>query len=336
MMESKLSWGIIGTGNIAHKFATALAESKTGTLAGIGSRSQASADKFGDEFGIASSGRFASYEALLAEPGIDAVYISTPHPQHAEWAIKSAQAGKHILCEKPITLDRADALRVVEAAQANGVFLMEAFMYRCHPQTDRIIEIVRSGEIGEVKLINAAFSYNFPVDPAHRLWSLELGGGGILDVGCYPTSFAKLIAAVVLGKENVEPLELKGFGKLHPVHRVDEYATALLKFEGDIVAQVTTAITVNQESGATIYGAAGSIHITDPWRCSGSLTVRLDSGETREETIESSESLYALEADTFAAGVAAGRAPFPAMTPEDTLSNMAILDKWRAEIGLTY
>jgi predicted dehydrogenase len=335
-MAGKISWGIIGTGNIAHKFARAVRESKSGTLSGIGSRSQETADKFGDEFEIESSGRYSTYEALLADQTIDAIYISTPHTQHAEWAIKAAQAGKHILCEKPITLDHANALAVVEAARQNSVFLMEAFMYRCHPQTARIIEIVRSGEIGTVRTINAAFSFNFPEAPENRLWNRALGGGGMLDVGCYPVSFAQLIAAVALGQESVEPLEVKAFGRLHPTLQVDEYTTALLKFEGDIIAQVSTGLSLDQGRSATIYGTKGHIHINSPWICDGKIIVRTEEGEEREEDVMPAESLYALEVDAFAVGVATGRAPFPAMTPEDTLGNMATLDRWRAEIGLTY
>ena len=131
-MSNKLAWGIIGTGNIAKTFAKGVAQSKTGRLIAVGSRSQASADKFGEEFKVPK--RFASYEALLADPEVQAVYICTPHPMHAEWAIAAANAGKHILCEKPIGMNYPEAMAIVEAATRNNVFLMEAFMYRCHPQ----------------------------------------------------------------------------------------------------------------------------------------------------------------------------------------------------------
>lgn len=116
-MEANVSWGIIGTGTIAHKFARALKESKSGTLVGVGSRSQESADGFGAEFGIDSAHRHSSYEALLADPQIQAIYVSTPHAQHAEWAIKACDAGKHVLCEKPLTLNHPDSMVVFEAAR---------------------------------------------------------------------------------------------------------------------------------------------------------------------------------------------------------------------------
>src|SRR4028119_1028951 len=168
-MEKQVAWGILGTGNIARTFAKAVGESKTGRLVAIGSRSQESADKFGSEFEVLH--RHATYEELLSNPEVQAVYISTPHPQHAEWAIKTADAGKHILCEKPLTMNYPEAMAVVEAAVRNDVFLMEAFMYRCHPQTARLVELVREGSIGDVRVIESNFSFNTDANRSHRLIS---------------------------------------------------------------------------------------------------------------------------------------------------------------------
>src|SRR3954469_8797354 len=157
-----LAWGIIGTGAIAKTFANSLKHAKTGKLIAIGSRSQASADKFGDEFSLDRSKRHASYDALLADPNVQAVYVAAPHPFHAEWAIKSAEAKKHVLVEKPIGINAAEAMAIIEAATLNDVFLMEAFMYRCHPQTARLVELIRDGAIGEVRAIQATFSFHWP------------------------------------------------------------------------------------------------------------------------------------------------------------------------------
>ena len=183
-MAKHLRWGIIGTGGIAHRFAQGVQHSKTGELIAVGSRRQETADAFAKEFGVPH--RHASYEALLADEDVDAIYVSTPHPMHAEWAIKSAEAGKHILCEKPLAINHAEAMAVVEAARENDVFLMEAFMYRCHPQMRRVVELVREGAIGRVCMIQATFSFQGGTDPKSRLMNNALGGGGILDVGCYP------------------------------------------------------------------------------------------------------------------------------------------------------
>src|SRR5947209_423396 len=165
-MEQRLQWGIIGTGAIAKIFARGLAASRTGRLVAVGSRTPAAAETFADAFDAPH--RHGSYDSLLADPAVQAVYISTPHPMHAEWAIKAAEAGKHILCEKPLTLNHAEAMVVVEAALRHDVFLMEAFMYRCHPQTAKLIELIRSGVIGSVRVIQVTFSFHVNVHPGHR------------------------------------------------------------------------------------------------------------------------------------------------------------------------
>ena len=180
-MDKQLNWGIIGTGGIAHRFAKSLSESNTGRLAAVGSRTESDAQKFAVNHPCHSHG---SYDALLADPEVEAVYISTPNPMHAEWAVKAARKGKHILCEKPFAMNHAAAAAMVEAARANDVFLMEAFMYRCHPQTEKLTELIRAAKIGEIRLIRATFSIAAAYDLKSRHFSRELGGGGILDVGC--------------------------------------------------------------------------------------------------------------------------------------------------------
>src|SRR5918911_2446977 len=153
-----LRWGILGTGRIARTFAEGIAASESGTLIAVGSRAQETADRFADTYGVER--RYASYEALLADPDVQAVYISLPNHLHATWTIRCAQAGKHILCEKPLTTNYGEAMTVVEEVRRCDVFLMEAFMYRCHPQTARLKQLIDEGAIGEVRLIQSNFSYN--------------------------------------------------------------------------------------------------------------------------------------------------------------------------------
>jgi len=263
-MDRKLKWGILGTGAIAKAFAQGLAQSKTGTLVAVGSRSQESADRFGEQFHIEN--RHPSYQALLDDPQVEAIYIATPHPMHAEWAIKGAEAKKHLLVEKPIGVNHAEAMAIIEAARENDVFLMEAFMYRCHPQTQKLVELLRDKTIGDVRVIQATFSFHWPIpfNDTSRLTSNALAGGGILDVGCYPVSMARLIAGVAGGKDFAEPIEFKAVGVLGP-SGVDHYTTASVKFPGDIIAQLSTGVQVNQESAVRIFGTEGSIHIPQPW-----------------------------------------------------------------------
>ena len=337
---SALNWGIIGTGAIARTFATGLGMTESGVAVAVGSRSMETANRFGDDFGI--SNRHGSYIALLADDEVDAVYISTPHPFHAEWAVRAAEAGKHVLCEKPLGLNHAQAMIMIEAARENDVFFMEAFMYRCHPQTAKLIELVRDGVIGEVRFIRASFGFGggLSINPETRTLNKELGGGGILDVGCYPVSMSRLIAGVAVGKPFADPVDVVGAGHLGETG-ADEWAAGVLSFESGIIAQVSTAVRVSPDQTLEICGSDGSILVPNPWVANRSEpdTGRIrvtKSGETIE--IPADRTSFAFEADVVAAAVAAGskEAIWPAMTWNDTLGNLSALDRWRDSLGLIY
>lgn len=333
---NSLSWGILGTGRIAGVFAKNLPQSKTGKLAAVGSRTQISADRFAAEFNVPHC--HGSYDALLADPTVQAVYIATPHPLHAEWCLKAAKAGKHILCEKPLTLTHAEALPVIDAARRHNVFLLEAFMYRCHPQTLKLVELIRAKAIGEVRIIQASFGFHRPFDPNQRLFSNELGGGGILDVGCYPVSMSRLIAGVALGQPFAEPTEVNGCGRLATTG-VDLWTVASMKFPGEIVAALATSTQVQQDNALRIFGSDGSIFVPQPWgpaRDGGKATIQLErKGKSSEEiVIDSPQPIYAIEADHVAAHIEKRQSP--AMTWDDSLGNMKALDRWRAAIGVVY
>ncbi len=336
---STIRWGILGTGTIAKTFAEGVRKCKLGTLIAVGSRSAESVEKFGSAFNIQK--RHASYESFLADPEIDAVYLSTPHAFHAEWAIKTLTAGKHLLCEKPMTLNHPEAMAVIECARTNQRFFMEAFMYRCHPQTQKLVELIRSHTIGEVRLIQAAFSFRTNFNPQGRLFSQELGGGGILDVGCYPTSMARLIAGAATGTPFAEPIEISGNALLGETG-VDEIATASLKFPSGILAQLSTGTRLLQENAVHLYGTEGHLTIPNPWvpiRNGGVTSIflkRSNASSPEEIRIESSEGLYSLEADEVARCISLGALESPAMSWRDSLGNMKLLDDWRAKVGLVY
>ncbi|MCR6654871.1 MAG: Gfo/Idh/MocA family oxidoreductase [Opitutus sp.] len=331
-MATRLKWGILATGGIARSFAKGVAHSALGEVVAVGSRSQASADAFAKEFGVPRA--HGTYEALLADPDVEAVYIATPHPQHVEWVEKAAAAGKHILCEKPIGLNQAEAVRAVYAAREYNVLLMEAFMYRCHPQTAKIVEIVKSGVLGDVRLVQAAFGFANGYDPTNRFWSKELGGGGILDVGCYPVSFSRLIAGAIDGKEFADPVKISGAVELHPEAGVDTCAAATLHFANGLIAQVSTSIQLMQENVARIYGTKAWLLVPDPWvpvRESGATELHLFRGADKTPEViklETEEWLYGTEADAFARALAEGKRDVPQMSTADTLGNMAVLDAW--------
>ncbi len=337
MKSEKLRWGILGAGNIAKKFVLGVQGSYHCDVIAIGSRSKEKAENFAREFDI--PGSYGNYEDLLGDPEVDAVYISTPHPFHARWAIQSARAGKHILCEKPLAINYPEAMRVVAAAKENDVSLMEAFMYRCHPQTAKTVELIGEGAIGEVKVIQASFSFHAGFNPDSRLYNNELGGGGILDVGCYPVSMARLIAGSAAGKAFLDPVDVKGTGHLCETG-VDDYAAAVLHFPNDVIAQVSCGIGVNQDNICRIYGTEGDIVVPLPWTPGiegESSAILLHKGGKEEEiTVQPDRPLYGIEADTLAENVERRQAPSPAMSWDDTLGNMKTLDAWRDSFGFLY
>ncbi len=337
-MAKTLNWGILSTGRISGVFAKSLADTETGKLMAVGSRTQAAADKFGDQFSVPR--RYGSYEALLADRDIQAVYISPPHPMHAEWAIKAAEAGKHILCEKPLAMNEPEATRIVEAARRHDVFLMEAFMYRCTPQTAKLVELVRNKAIGEVRIIQATFSFQGGSGLKGRLLNPALGGGGIMDVGCYTASMARLIAGTATGRDFAEPEEVAAVGHLGAQSCVDEYAIASLKFPSGILAQLTCGVQVNHENVVRIFGTEGHILVPSPWGLgakAGTTTIIVEKrGAPETITIASDRGSYALEADVVAANLERRQVVAPAMSWNDTLGNIRTLDRWRKAIGLVY
>lgn len=209
-------------------------------------------------------------------------------------------------------------------------------MYRCHPQTEKIVEIVRSGALGRVALVQAAFGFANPFDPANRFWNKDLGGGGILDVGCYPVSFARRIAGAVDGAGFADPVAVTGAVQRHPATGVDTWAAATLRFANGMIAQVSTSIAVTQDNAARVYGTDGWLHVPEPWvpaRESGRVRLFQYRGadpRPQEIVVETDGWLYGLEADAFAKALAAGRREVPQMSVADTLGNMAVLDAWQA------
>lgn len=339
-MASAIQWGIIGTGAIAKCFANALKDAETGKLAGAASRSEDKAKAFTDEHG---GKPFGSYEAMLADDSIDAVYIAVPHPSHAEWAIKAAEAGKHILCEKPIAMNQFEAMAIFEAAHRAGVFCMEAFMYRCHPQTAKLVELIEQGTVGEVRIIKASFAFNAGFNPEGRLFKNDLGGGGILDVGCYTASISRLVAGRAQGKPFADALSVVGQGHLTETG-VDGWACATVKFPGDIIAQLTTGVQVGVDSPVEVFGSEGYIKLHNPYvhGRSGGTTTQILIGKRGEEPraveVTTDRTAFSYEADVVGKAIQAGQtqAPAPAMTWDDSMGNLKLLDSWRAAIGLTY
>ncbi|MDR6190712.1 putative dehydrogenase/aryl-alcohol dehydrogenase-like putative oxidoreductase [Agrobacterium pusense] len=338
--EQPIRWGIIGPGTIARTFADGIAHSRTGRLEAIATRNP---DKPGLAEAFAGARIVKGYDALLADPDIDAVYIATPHTGHAEWAIKAIRAGKNVLVEKPIAISAYDADAIFHEAKKAGVFAGEAYMYRLHPQTAKLLELVKARAVGDIRIIRSSFGFNmgsFRAD--HRLFANETAGGGILDVGGYPVSMVRMIAGAVEGKPFAEPEKVAGAAHLGQ-SGVDEWASAVLKFPNGMVAEVSCSIMAAQDNVLRIIGSEGRIEVKDFWFAAGHKggTGRIDiiRGD-KVETIELPEDrwLYSFEVDAAGEAIRQGKKEFdaPGMAWADSLGNLRVMDQWRASVGLEY
>ena len=335
---TRLRWGFLGPGAIAQNFADGLAQSDSGTLHAVAGRDPARTGAFAARHG--GPRVHATFEASVEDPEVDAVYVATPHPWHAEHALMAIRAGKPVLVEKPLGLDLAEATVVVEAARQEGVLLAEGYMYRFHPQIARLCELIRDGAVGDVRRIRASLGFVKAFDPASRLYAHDMGGGGILDVGGYPASAARLLAGVAQGKPFAEPIEVKGLGLLAPTG-VDELAQALLLFEGGVVAEIACSVSRSLENTLVVEGTKGAITLPDPWtpgRNEGpsDAAIRVATGDsTGEEWLRDPRMLFAFEAEAVSRAILDGatEVAWPAMTPADSLGNAALLDRWRREVG---
>jgi predicted dehydrogenase len=335
-MAKQLKWGIIGTGGIATDFAQALEWSERCSVVNVVGSSPAKAEAFKKEWSLPKAS--SSLEEMLGDSAVDAVYVATPHPMHKDQAIACIGAGKHVLCEKPICVTAKDAEAVVAAAKEHNVFLMEAFMYRCHPLMQRVIETIRDGTIGKVVHVRANFGFRVPYDPKGRLFNPELGGGGILDVGGYPVSFARLIAGLVSGTNFEEPEAISAVGLIGKTG-VDEHTTALLSFPSGLTATVGCGVYYDLGTEAVVYGEKGRIVLPDPWipggdrqRCDTEFTIHLDDKDPEKVVVTTDIPTYGIEAEVVADALPNLEGPWPAMTWEDTIGNMRVLDAWRAAL----
>lgn len=335
-----LNWGILGTGGIARKLAAAINASRTGNLVAAASRDLKRAQAFCQEFDTRLA--FGSYEEMMGCSEVDVVYVALPNHLHAEWTMRCAASGKHILCEKPLTVNHVEAERAIAAAKSARVFLMEAFMYRCHPQVTQIADILRRGEIGEVRLVQGSFAYDLGTKSQDVRLVNAFGGGGILDVGCYPLSMARLVAGAAQGNPFLNPIEVRGTAHIGESSRVDEAACASLKFPGGMLATLTCGMRGNTENVVRIWGTEGHVFVPSPWfppEKHARLVIRRRGESTPTELlVDAPGSLYVNEVDCVAQSILGGdfEPRPPAMSWADTLGNMTALDAWRAEVGLTF
>jgi predicted dehydrogenase len=290
-----LRWGLLSTARINRALIPPLKVSPRNRVTTVASRDLAKAQAYAKEWDIARA--HGSYEALLADPEVDVIYNPLPNHLHAEWTIKALQAGKHVLCEKPLALTLDEVEAMADAARSTGKVLMEAFMYRHHPQTLKVKELVQSGAIGQLQLVRGAFSFTLMRDGDVRLIN-EYGGGSIWDVGCYPISYARFVA----GAEPVEVFGQQFIGR----GGVDESFVGQMRFPGDLFAQFDCAFRSPFRAHLEIVGSAGVIHIATPFKPGLSETLSLTRDDTTETIEVAGQELYLGEVENMADAILNG------------------------------
>ena len=277
MTDHKLRWGVLGTANIGRAAVNpAIRASHNGLLVGVASRSEATARAFAEAGDIPR--HYGSYAALLADPEIDAVYIPLPNSLHREWAVRAAEHGKHVLCEKPLALTETECREMEAAAAANQVTLMEAFMYRFHPRTERLVELVHRGAIGEPRVIRSTFTFRLTKPDNIRL-KPELGGGALMDVGCYCVNLSRTVAGQ-------QPVEVQAWARWAP-SGVDDELAATLRFANGLIAQFDCALTMERRECFEIAGTDGSLVVSSAF-LPGTGDVVIEHHRGREPTVSHS------------------------------------------------
>lgn len=320
-----IRWGILGSGNIASKFAQGLSVLDDAELAAVGSRAQESADEFGDRYNIPR--RHSSYEALADDPNVDAIYVATPHSFHKENSLLCLRAGKAVLCEKPFTINAAEAEEVIAYARTHGLFLMEAMWSRFLPHMQEVRRLIDDGAIGDVRMVKADFCFRTRFNPAGRLFDPALGGGALLDVGIYPVS----LAFWLLGP----PAQIASHAQLGETG-VDEQAGIVFGYTGGELAVLTTAIRTATPHTALIAGTEGYIAIHHSWWAPSSFTLARRGKKEQHIEPETTGNGYNYEAAEVMDCLRAGRTESDTMSLDESLALMRTLDRIRAQWGLRY
>lgn len=314
MCQDRIRWGIIGTGMIARVLARAMEGSTKVVRCAIASRSMRKAEQFAREYGFEKA--YGSYEDLLVDPHVQVIYNSLPNSLHCEWTIRAAEAGKHILCEKPLACTTEECQRMIDAAKVNNVWLMEAFMYRFHPLMLKVKEMIDGREIGTVRLIRSAFSFSLSDLNNIRLKS-ELCGGSLMDIGGYCVNFSRYIA----GREPVEVFAVAHFGQKSGV---DETLAGTLIFPDGQIAQFDCSFQTVPRSFCEVVGSDGKIDIPVPWLPgSGDVSIAITKGGHSSTLKVKGADSYLLEVDHFCDCINQNRPPM--LSPEDSLRNVRVL-----------
>jgi xylose dehydrogenase (NAD/NADP) len=316
-----VAWGLLSTARINGAVINGARESRLADVVAVASRDGERAREYAERLGIPRA--HGSYEALLADPEVEAVYVSLPNGLHVEWTIRALQAGKHVLCEKPMDRRPEQVARAFDVAEREGLVLSEAFMWRHHPQTRRLRELLDEGLIGDLRLVRATFSFPLAAGAADVRLDAALDGGGLLDVGCYCVSGARFVAGA-------EPVSAAGEA-VSAAGGVDTRFAGLLRFENDVLATFDCAIDMAPRHELEVVGSLGRMVLADPWHARAPL-IRLErAGETRRIDVDAADS-YRLQIEDVSAAIRTGRPPL--LGREDALGQartIAALERSAAE-----
>src|SRR4051812_10879182 len=292
-----LRLGILSTARINDKLLGGAAAANTVDVVAIASRDGKRAEAYAREHEIDRA--HASYEALLSDDAVDAVYVPLPNAMHVPWTIRALEAGKHVLCEKPMSREPAEVERAFDVAERHGLVLSEAFMYRHNPQTRRLHQLVRDGTIGRLRLVRASFSFRL-TDPSNIRLSADLAGGALMDVGCYCVSAARLLAGEPRSATAQQVVGGDG---------VEATLAGTLAFAGDVLASIDCSLQTAGRSELEAIGDEGVLAVTDPWHCQRpGIELRREDGTVERIAVEPLDS-YRLELEDLAAAVAGQRQP---------------------------
>lgn len=309
-MSDAVRWGFLSTAKINDKLLPGAQASELVDVVAVASREAARAEAYARERGIERA--YGSYEALLADPDVEAIYISLPNSLHVEWSVRALEAGKHVLCEKPLSRHPEALETAFDAAERADRILMEAFMYRHNPQTKRLKELVDVGAIGRLRLVRATFSFPLKDSPNVRL-DPALDGGGLMDVGCYCVSGARFLAG--------EPQQVCG-ERVLAATGVDEVFAGTMRFPGDVLAEFDCALVLPMRDELEAIGEEGSLFLDDPWHCRSPVIELRTGGETERISLELADS-YRLQLENMSAAIR-GRAD-PLLGREDALGQARAL-----------
>ncbi|MFZ3416062.1 Gfo/Idh/MocA family protein [Arthrobacter sp. 3Tela_A] len=327
-----LRWGVVATGRIAGRVTEDIARLEDAVLQAVSSRSEATAVEFAQRFGFATSyydddARGKGYRQLFADPEVDVVYIASPHAQHYELAREALEAGKHVLCEKSITINAAELADLIDVASRRGVFLMEAVWTRFLPCINRLWEILSSGELGEIHWVQADLGFPAPYDPAARLWDPAAGGGALLDLAVYPLT----LAVGSLGF----PQRVQASGTLNS-DGVDTQNALNLGYSSGAQAQLTSSLLASGPRTATISGSEGWIRTGAPLHNPVELYIQQHMGPARTERFQQVGNGYTYELREVTRCIQEGLTESPTMPWADSLQTMQLFDEVRAQLGVRY